>query len=131
MPAIHKYQLHRGALKNEVTDIVLVLYCLLWTDLTHYFSAFIIDFLVAVLTVTVTSTLVIINNFCKYLIGENFVCLKGARKSYFMDYMCVVNILLDTDLYKSVFSTYTNFSSFVYCVFCLFCLDFDVILINF
>ena len=57
---------------------------------------------------------------------------KGAAKSNFMYYSCVVNILFNTDLYESAFSS-NSFKklvfclSVVFCVFCPFCFQFDVI----
>ena len=49
--------------------------------------------------------------------------LKGATKFYFTHDSCVVIILFNTGLYKSVFSTY-SFGKLVFlslCLFCVFC----------
>ena len=64
--------------------------------------------------------------------GDTF--FKGARKSFFMHYSCVVIILFNTGLHKSVFSTY-SFGKLVFCLSALFvfssCSEFDVIFINY
>ena len=60
--------------------------------------------------------------------------MKGATKMYFTDYSCVVDILFNTSLYKSVFSVY-SFGKLVFCLSVLFvffaCSEFKVIFKNF
>ena len=71
------------------------------------------------------------------LVITSFPSIKGAAKSYFTHYLCVVIILLNIGLYKFAVSTYSfgkldfrlSVFSMVLCLFCI--LNFDVILIRF
>ena len=49
--------------------------------------------------------------------------IKGAAKLYFTHYLCVVIILFNTGLYKSVFSTYL-FGKLIVLSFCAYCVYF-------
>ena len=64
--------------------------------------------------------------------GLQIIWQKGATKLYFTHYSCVVIVLFNTGLYKSVFSTY-SFGRQVFLSFCAFsvCFEFKVIFINF
>ena len=80
--------------------------------------------------------LIVINKYariCSEANPANFV--KGASKSFFMHYSCMVIILIITYLYNSVFYAYSFkrlvFHVSVFCLFCLFCFEFDVIFIDF
>ena len=59
--------------------------------------------------------------FCDFLIlGVLSVFVKGATKLYFLHYSCVVIILFNTGLQKSVFSIY-SFGKLVFLSFCILC----------
>ena len=88
-----------------------------------------ISLLIFILNIVVQ--MVNLPGFCVFIL-KSFV--KGATKLYFTHQSCVVIILFNKGLCKSVFSTY-SFGRLVFCLYAFFvitaCSEFDVLFINF
>ena len=64
-----------------------------------------------------------------FYLPVKFHFLKGATKSNFTHYSCVVIVLFNTSLYRSAFSTVSFGKLFFksFCVFCVFCFESTVL----